>query len=202
MFGMKFLDAEVFAIRFWVGGFGGIIGAQEPRAADARCVRLLTSLFGEAVQKVCDKFGGDLLGAFRRQHGGFLFACIADYRKTFPWSRAATYPTMRRIHEGLGAGFIRTSVYDTNGQPLENMAAAAMFNDQQLAPDEAWRYVDDTTMPIVSLNAAADSAAQLGRLTDELVQSFSGRQIFAGLKQLATEFVRTVSLTASDKRKV
>ena len=65
---------------------------------------------------------------------------------------------MSRIHEGLGAGFIRMDSYDANGQPLENTAAF----DQQRAPDEAWRYVDDTTMPIVSLNAAADSAAQLG----------------------------------------
>ena len=102
MFGMSYLDVEVFAIRFWEGGFGGIVGYQEPRAADERGVRLLTSYLGEAAQRACDKFWGDLLGAFHRQHGDFFFACIADYREVFPWPRVATYPTMPRIHEGLG----------------------------------------------------------------------------------------------------
>ena len=77
MHGGKYLDAAVFGNRLWVGGFARAVGSQEPREADARGVRLLTNFLGEVTQRVCDKLGGDLLGAYRRQHGDAHFACIA-----------------------------------------------------------------------------------------------------------------------------
>jgi hypothetical protein len=155
-------------------------------------------------QRACDKFGGDLLSAFHRQHGDAFFACIADYREVFPWPRVAAYPTMSRIHEGLREGFIRRSVYDAEGQLLESMSAV----DQPRPPDEVGGYVDDMSM-VVSLNAAADAAALLGRLTDpaqlgrltgKLVQSFSGPQIFSRLQRLVD--AGPEGLTAGDKSKV
>ena len=90
---------------------------------------------------------------------------------------------------------MRRSAYDADGQPLESMSAVG----QQQTPDEVWGYVDDTSM-VVSLNAAADSAAQLGRLTDHVVQSFSGPQIFARLQRLGTTCPG--GLTACDKSEV
>jgi hypothetical protein len=152
MHGGRYLDAAVFGERLWTGGFAGAIGSQVYREADARGVRMLTSFLGEATQKVCVIMGSDLLGAYHLQHGDDNFAYISDYRKTFPWPQAGIYPTMSRIHEGHGAGFIRRDDYDAYGQPLENMATF----DQQRMPDEAWRYVNDTTVLTVSLDAAAD----------------------------------------------
>jgi hypothetical protein len=81
MCGVFYLDIEVFATRLWEGGFGGLIGSHESRAADERNVRLLTSYLGEVAQRACDKFGGDLMGVFHQQHGDVFFACIADCRE-------------------------------------------------------------------------------------------------------------------------
>ena len=63
--GARFLDSAVHASRFWDTGASGTPGAQAHREVEAWKVRMLTSCLGEMTQKLCDKMGGNLLGAFQ-----------------------------------------------------------------------------------------------------------------------------------------
>ena len=184
MDGTVYLDAAIHTTRLWEGR--GIIGTQESRAADERSVRLLTSYLGEVVQRACEKFGGDLMGAFHRQYGDIFFACIADFRKVFPWPQAA--PTMSRIREGLREGFTYLGgEYDAAGFNEAQLLGGVSVVDQravveQQLPDEVGGYADDASM-VVPLNEAAVAAAQyypavdpvqLDRLAGRLAWGYSG----------------------------
>jgi hypothetical protein len=122
MHGVRFLDSKVHTKRFWVTGFAGIASAQAHREEEARNVRMLTSFLGETMQKLCDIMGGNMLGAFQRQHGDIHFAFISDYRKTYPWPQVASYPTMGMIYTGIGVGFIHRDLYGADGEPQESTA--------------------------------------------------------------------------------
>jgi hypothetical protein len=213
MDGTVYLDAAIHTTRLWEGR--GIIGTQESRAADGRSVRLLTSYLGEVVQKACEKLGGDLMGAFHQQYGDIFFACIADFRRVFPWPQAA--PTVSWINEGLREDFqngfragmpsrsTRSGEHDAAGQLLGGVSIIDQRTvvEQQL-PGEVGEYADDASM-VVPLNEAAAAAAQyypadpvqLDRLAGRLARGYSGPQIMARLNRLIE--VGPVVLTADDK---